>query len=42
MGERHAAFAQLDEQFGGLFHTKDFIEGRNAEAEGRSPVYQGK
>ena len=37
-----AAFAKLDEQFGGLFHTQDFAEGRRAEAEGRSPIYQGK
>jgi enoyl-CoA hydratase/carnithine racemase len=37
-----AAFAKLDEQFGALFHTADFIEGRKAEAEGRPPVYQGK
>jgi enoyl-CoA hydratase/carnithine racemase len=37
-----SAFAQLDEQFGGLFHTADFIEGRNADAEGRPPVYQGR
>jgi enoyl-CoA hydratase/carnithine racemase len=37
-----AAFARLGEQFGGLFHTEDFIEGRKAEAEGRPPVYQGK
>ena len=37
-----AAFAKLNEQFGGLFHTGDFIEGRKAEAEGRPPVYQGK
>ena len=37
-----AAFAKLNGQFGGLFHTEDFIEGRNAEAEGRSPVYHGK
>jgi enoyl-CoA hydratase len=37
-----AAFAKLDEQFGGLFYTEDFIEGRKAEAEGRPPVYQGK
>jgi enoyl-CoA hydratase len=37
-----AAFARLNEQFGGLFGTEDFIEGRTAEAEGRSPVYQGK
>ena len=37
-----AAFAKLNEQFGALFHTQDFIEGRNAEAEGRPPVYHGK
>jgi enoyl-CoA hydratase/carnithine racemase len=37
-----AAFAKLNGQFGGLFHTEDFIEGRKAEAEGRPPVYQGK
>jgi hypothetical protein len=37
-----AAFAKLDEQFGGLFRTGDFIEGRKAEAQGRPPVYQGK
>src|ERR1700689_297131 len=37
-----AAFAKLNEQFGGRFHTEDFTEGRKAEAEGRPPVYQGK
>jgi enoyl-CoA hydratase len=37
-----AAFAKLDEQFGGLFHTEDFIEGRQAEAQRRLPVYHGK
>jgi hypothetical protein len=37
-----AAFAKLNEQFGGLFHTEDFIEGREAEADGRPPVYHGK
>ena len=37
-----AAFARLSGQFGGLFHTQDFTEGRNAEAQGRPPVYQGK
>ena len=37
-----AAFAKLNEQFGALFHTEDFIEGRNAEAQGRPPVYHGK
>jgi enoyl-CoA hydratase len=37
-----AAFSELDGQFGGLFGTEDFIEGRRAEAEGRPPVYRGK
>jgi enoyl-CoA hydratase len=37
-----ASFGKLGEQFGGLFHTEDFVEGRKAEAEGRPPVYQGK
>jgi enoyl-CoA hydratase/carnithine racemase len=37
-----AALAQLDARFGALFHTRDFQEGRDAEAEGRRPVYQGK
>ncbi|HUB21906.1 MAG TPA: enoyl-CoA hydratase-related protein [Streptosporangiaceae bacterium] len=37
-----AAFARLDEQFGALFRTEDFTEGRNAEAEGRAPVYHGR
>jgi enoyl-CoA hydratase/carnithine racemase len=37
-----AAFAKLNEQFSALFHTEDFIEGRDAEAEGRPSVYQGK
>jgi enoyl-CoA hydratase len=42
IGESEAvAFAKLNEQFGALFHTKDFLEGRQAEAAGRPPVYQG-
>jgi enoyl-CoA hydratase len=36
------ALSKLDAQFGALFRTYDFVEGRNAEAEGRKPVYQGK
>ena len=36
------ALSKLDAQFGALFHTQDFLEGRTAEAEGRKPVYQGK
>jgi enoyl-CoA hydratase len=36
------ALAQLDAQFGVLFRTKDFQEGRNAEAQGRRPVYVGE
>ncbi|HEX5281136.1 MAG TPA: enoyl-CoA hydratase-related protein [Micropepsaceae bacterium] len=35
------AFSRLDEQYGSLYHTEDFIEGRRAEAEGRPPVYRG-
>ena len=35
------ALSRLDAQFGALFHTNDFIEGRKAEAEGRKPVYRG-
>jgi enoyl-CoA hydratase len=36
------ALLKLDTQFGTLFHTEDFLEGRKAGAEGRKPVYQGK
>jgi enoyl-CoA hydratase/carnithine racemase len=36
------ALSELDAQFGALFHTQDFLEGRKADAEGRKPVYQGK
>ncbi len=36
------ALSKLDEQFGALFHTQDFLEGVKAEAEGRKPVYQGR
>ena len=32
-----AALAQLDAQFGALFHTRDFQEGRDAEAQARRP-----
>jgi enoyl-CoA hydratase/carnithine racemase len=35
------ALSRLDAQFGALFHTRDFQEGREAEAQGRAPVYQG-
>ena len=34
--------SRLDAQFGALFHTRDFQEGREAEAQGRAPVYQGR
>jgi len=36
------ALSRLDAQFGALFHTRDFQEGREAEAQGRAPVYQGR
>jgi hypothetical protein len=33
---------QNSAQFGALFHTQDFLEGRRAEAEGRKLVYHGR
>jgi enoyl-CoA hydratase len=35
------ALLQLDTQFGKLFHTHDFQEGKAAQAEGRTPIFQG-
>ena len=35
------ALLQLEEQYSALYRTKDFLEGRAAEAEGRKPVYHG-
>jgi enoyl-CoA hydratase/carnithine racemase len=37
-----AAFAQLGKQYNGLYATKDFQEGRDAEAQNRPPVYNGR
>src|SRR6201984_1414915 len=36
------ALSRLDAQFGELFHTRDFQEGRDAEAQERAPVYEGR
>jgi enoyl-CoA hydratase len=36
------ALSQLDSQFGRLFHTRDFQEGRDADAQGRPPVFTGQ
>jgi enoyl-CoA hydratase len=36
------AVAKLSDQYGTLYRTEDFKEGRKAEAEGRPPIYQGK
>jgi enoyl-CoA hydratase len=36
------ALSKLDTQFAALFHTQDFVEGQQAQTEGRKPVYQGK
>jgi enoyl-CoA hydratase len=35
------ALSKLDAQYGALYNTQDFLEGRKAEAEGRTPVYRG-
>jgi enoyl-CoA hydratase len=36
------ALSKLNAQYGALYRTEDFREGRKAEAEGRPPIYQGK
>jgi enoyl-CoA hydratase len=35
------ALSNLDKEFGRLFHTHDFKEGVQADAQGRAPVYRG-
>jgi enoyl-CoA hydratase len=35
------ALSNLDKEFGRLFHTRDYKEGRQADAQGRAPVYHG-
>jgi enoyl-CoA hydratase len=36
------ALSKLDGQFASLFHTRDFQEGREADAQGRAPVFIGR
>lgn len=36
------AYRELDAQYGALYRTEDFLEGRRAEAEGRAPDYKGR
>jgi enoyl-CoA hydratase len=36
------ALSKLNGQYSALYKTEDFLEGRRAEAEGRSPAYTGK
>ncbi len=36
------SLSKLDAQYGALYRTEDFVEGRKAEAESRPPVYKGK
>ena len=40
--EEADALSKLGAQYGALYRTEDFLEGRRAEAEGRPPKYQGK
>ena len=35
------ALSRLNAQYGALYKTEDFKEGRRAEAEGRQPIYRG-
>ena len=36
------ALSKLSAQYGALYRTEDFKEGRKAEAEARPPIYQGR
>jgi enoyl-CoA hydratase len=36
------AMSKLNAQYGALYRTEDFKEGRKAEAEGRRPIYEGR
>ena len=36
------AFAQMGKQYNALYATRDFQEGRDAEAQNRPPVYIGR
>lgn len=38
----NTAYRELDTQYGALYRTQDFLEGRKARAEGRPPVYVGR
>jgi enoyl-CoA hydratase len=40
--DSQAALAKLGEQYRALFTTRDFQEGRDAEAQNRPPVYEGR
>jgi enoyl-CoA hydratase/carnithine racemase len=40
--EEADALSKLGAEYSALYRTEDFLEGRRAEAEGRSPKYQGK
>jgi enoyl-CoA hydratase/carnithine racemase len=40
-GREAEALSRLEAQYGALYRTQDFLEGRKAEAEGRAPVYNG-
>jgi enoyl-CoA hydratase/carnithine racemase len=37
-----AGYAKLQAAYVSLFRSEDFLEGRKAEAEGRSPVFHGR
>jgi enoyl-CoA hydratase len=41
-GAEQPSFAQLGKQYNGLYGTRDFQEGRDAEAQNRPPVYIGR
>ena len=36
------AYSKLDRQYGALYSTKDFQEGRDAKAQGRLPIHHDR
>ncbi|TWB06528.1 enoyl-CoA hydratase-related protein [Bradyrhizobium stylosanthis] len=42
LDDSQAALAKLDEQYRALYATRDFQEGRDAQAQKRRPVYEGR
>ncbi|MET3997607.1 hypothetical protein ABID65_009290 [Bradyrhizobium sp. S3.9.2] len=42
LDDSETALGKLDDQYRALYATRDFREGRDAEAKKRPPVYEGR